>query len=261
MKIGVTGSTGVLGTILIKELEKSQYYVVPFIGDIRDSQKLLNWIKDNTLDTLVHLAAKVPVNEVEKNPVEAIDVNVGGTISLLKAIETSGLVDYLFYASTCHVYGISQKPLKETDKILPINKYGYTKLLGEQIIELSADTIKLKYCIGRIFSFYHTLQKPPFLYPNIKKRLIEEDLSLPFLIKGALSTRDFLNAEEVVYYILQLIERRASGVINIGSGKATSIKDFVINLLPEETEIYFDENEPKTHLVANTRKLKRILNG
>jgi len=104
---------------------------------------------------------------------------------------------------------------------------------------------------------YHKTQKPPFLYPNIKRRLETEDLSKEFELYGAESVRDFLNAEDVADIIISLMGEKTVGTFNIASGEGTKIRDFVQSLT--EKKLRIKDMGGKDSLVANIGKLKKIL--
>ena len=65
--IGITGSHGVLGSILIKILYK--YKIVRFTGDICKTKDIIKWLTNNNLSAIIHLAAIVPVDKVNQNKV------------------------------------------------------------------------------------------------------------------------------------------------------------------------------------------------
>ncbi len=258
--IGITGSTGVLGSIICDKLEKQNIAFSRFTADIRDDNAVLNWVRDNELNYIIHLASKVAVSDVENNIDEAYDINISGTINLVKAIKKYNQPIGFFYASTSHVYASSSLAIKETDAISPINSYGLTKWMSELILnDFKKKYSNINLCIGRIFSFYHQSQKPPFLYANLVKRFEEEDLSLPFKLFGANSTRDFLNAEEVCDIIIKLVLGNCEGTINIASGQSIKIIDFAQKIAPQKINFDFDATENVNHLNADISLLNSIL--
>ena len=114
---------------------------------------------------------------------------------------------YITRHSVVEIIFQNENLIKESDCIYPQNSYGLTKYISELLLQdFCKSHIFLTLCIGRIFSFYHETQKPPFLYPTLKKRFETEDLSVPFILHGANSTRDFLPAEEVCSIIIKIIE-------------------------------------------------------
>jgi UDP-glucose 4-epimerase len=259
--IGITGSKGVLGRIICQKLESKNIDFSTFNDDIRNETTIFNWLKSDEINYVIHLASKVAISDVENNIAEAYEVNVSGTINLVKAI---GKLDHsmgIFYASTSHVYERSALPLKETDLINPINSYGLTKRISELLLlDYCTKNKSLNLCIGRIFSFYHESQNPPFLYPNLLNRFQSEDLSKPFKLFGANSTRDFLNAEAVCDRIIDLVKMNYVGIVNIASGKSTKIIDFVKSISPVDLTFDIDETEKVNHLNADISLLKKILN-
>lgn len=258
--IGITGYKGVLGSIICKILNGKNEKFSVFEGDIRDFDLLYEWMNSNNIDTLIHLASKVAVTDVQNNLDEAYDVNVNGTIVLIKAIKKMNRHIYLFYASSSHVYASNENLIKETDSVSPQNSYGLTKYISELLLQdFSKSYSFLDLCIGRIFSFYHETQKPPFLYPTLKKRFETEDLSAPFVLYGANSTRDFLPAYEVCSIILKIIDKKAKGIINIASGTPRKIIDFVKEIAPIDLNYQINLQEKNNHLNADITLLKSIL--
>jgi UDP-glucose 4-epimerase len=258
--IGITGATGVLGKLIVSKLRSDETPHTCFQGDIRDSYCILNWLNENNVSQIIHLAAIVSTSKVENNKFDALDVNVGGVLSLIKAISKYSNPIFLFFASSSHVYKSSDKVLTEDDLLEPINFYGHTKKIGEDILKCTFEqNDQVKITIGRIFSFYHKSQSSDFLYPAIIKRVSEEDLNKPFLVRGSKSVRDFLNAEDVASIIIKICKKEYTGVLNIASGEPISIFDFVRNIVPEGTEIQEYEDEKVTKLVADISKLKTIL--
>ena len=256
--IGITGKTGVVGELVAEKLIQCGYRVVPFENDIRDMQAVLKWIDDNPFYAVLHLAALVPVDQVEAKPFKAYNINVGGTLNLLNAL--TGIVNkpWFFYASTSHVYKSSDKPLCEDDPAEPITLYGKTKYYAEEVVHSFSKEYEFPVCIGRIFSFYHETQKKPFLYPAIKERLATEDLSKPFYLKGAQSIRDLQSAENVAQSIIDVLKVKYTGLINIGSGKGISIQAFVRGLVDENLDIVIDKDEKKSSLIADVTKLAAL---
>ncbi len=261
-KIGITGGSGVLGKILCDKLEKAGVNYSCFAGDLRSKSDIRNWLECNDFDAMIHFGAVVPTKEVCENFLTALDVNVTGTINLLSELAEAwqGSKNWFFYASTSHVYKSSDTPIKEDAPIEPVSLYGKTKLMGETAVFEAGKIEKypFKVCIGRIFSFYHKSQKPPFLYPAILKRLNEEDLTKEFFLYGADSVRDFLNAEDVVDIIIRLMNKQSEGIFNIASGKPVKIRDFVQRLAnPCPLKIITDDKHDT--LIADISKLKTEL--
>ncbi len=258
--IGITGGNGVIGRILISKYIQKNAEISVFEGDITVFEDIKNWFEKKNITFLIHLASKVAINEVQNNLTNAFDVNVSGTINILKAIAIQNNKTAVFYASSSHVYKSSKYPLNENDIVEPINSYGLTKHIAEQLLnDYKKNNPDFGLCIGRIFSFYHDFQKPPFLYPTLKKRFQTEDLQKPFVLNGAKSTRDFLNAEDVCEIIIKLVSKNYQGTINIASGKVIKIIDFAQKIAPQKLNFQIDESENPNHLVADISLLNQII--
>ena len=69
-KIGITGSSGSLGKIILKN--KKNFRIIKFNGDIRNRKKVFNWITKNKIKSIIHLAAIVPIKVVNLNKKKSI---------------------------------------------------------------------------------------------------------------------------------------------------------------------------------------------
>jgi nucleoside-diphosphate-sugar epimerase len=251
--VGITGSSGVLGTIFKKEFRIKKIPYSCFEGDICSTEDIKKWISGKTFTSIIHLAAIVATKDVKDNPERAFEVNVIGTKNLAEVLSNLNTKPWLFYASSSHVYKSKSVPIYEEDTIEPISEYGRTKYEGEKALNGKYPNL----CIGRIFSFYHSTQKKPFLYPTILERLQTEDLTKPFKLFGAESVRDFLNAEEVVKIVMRLLEEKKTGILNIASGEGIKIKDFTQSLT--KVKLNIEETGERDYLVADIGKLKKTL--
>ena len=258
IKIGITGSTGVLGSILTKKLKQKNYNVVIFQSDIRKTSKVRNWIKNHKFDAIFHLASLVPVKSCNDDPLKACSINIGGTNNILNSIKSLDKKPWLFYASTSHVYKLKKTPLSETDNISPRTFYGYTKLMGEKLLENTHLSNNINYCIGRIFSFYSDAQSEEFLYSSIRKKLKENLNKKNIFIFNANNVLDIQRAESVVKVIIKLFVKKAKGTFNIGTGKGIEIKSFVKKLTKKKI-IISTNTKKKTIVVANIKKLNSVI--
>lgn len=138
MIVGITGSYGVLGSIVTKLLYKHE--VIRFKGDICKKKDIFKWLNNNNLNAIIHLAAIVPIDEVNKDKKEAKRINFLGTKRLIDCINKSYKERkiWFFYASTSHIYNFSTKNINERTKPNPISFYGKTKLMGENYVKKKA---------------------------------------------------------------------------------------------------------------------------
>ena len=255
-KIGVTGGSGLLGKLLIKELKKKKIQFSNFNGDIINKNHVYEWLKKNkNIEYIFHFAAYTLATKSNKNKVKAFKTNVLGISNLINAICDNKKKITLFFSSSSHVYKYSKKSIKENHRLIPTSYYGKTKLLAEKKIRSTKDK-NFKYCIARIFSIFHAKQKKPFLYPSIKDRL-KYNKSNKVYVKNANNIRDFLNAEKVVRMIIKIYKKKLTGIYNIGSGKGMTIKDFIKKNIDKNINVV--SNEKANSLVSNIDKLKKVL--
>jgi UDP-glucose 4-epimerase len=112
----------------------------PFIeGDIRDRSALDRLFTDHHIQTVIHFAGLKAVGESVADPLRYYDVNVGGTMTLLKAMIAANVTDLVF-SSSATVYGTPQfLPYTEDHPLNALNPYGQTKLIIENMLrDLSA---------------------------------------------------------------------------------------------------------------------------
>ncbi len=68
-RIGLTGATGSLGKVILNNNKKIKFSC--FKGDITKRSEVFNWLKRRDLEVIIHLAAVVPIKEVNKNKIKA----------------------------------------------------------------------------------------------------------------------------------------------------------------------------------------------
>ena len=212
MKILVTGGAGYIGSHTVVELVRSGHDVcifddlsngkieaihriekilekkIQFIkGDIRQLMQICKILCEFRPDVVIHFAALKAVSESVQNPLKYYEVNVSGTITLLQAMDLAGCKACIF-SSSATVYGIPQfLPLNENHPTNPINPYGRTKLVAENLLQdwcflgSSRRAVCLRYFnpIGADKSGF--LGENPTRFPNNV---------MPFLTDVALGRRD-----------------------------------------------------------------------
>ena len=253
-RIGLTGSTGSLGRIILKNNKKIRFKC--FKGDIRDRSAVFDWVKKNDFTKILHLAAIVPIKEVNRNTLKANQVNFNGTKNVVDAC-VEKRVKWFFFSSTSHVYKSSKKKISENDKKKPISYYGLTKLKAENYIIKKFQTAKINYCIGRIFSTTNKNQKKNYLVPDLKFKIRKSKKKL--ILKNLNHYRDFISMEDISKIIFILSKRNFNGVLNLGSGKGIFLKD-IAKLIAKKykKKIDFSDNKKTTYLVAKVNKLLKI---
>jgi UDP-arabinose 4-epimerase len=103
-------------------------------GDINDPLTLAAAIREHRPDAVVNFAALAYVGESMVEPMRYYRANVGGMITLIEVMRAHG-VGRIVFSSSCATYGVPDVlPVVEGTRQLPINTYGHTKLMGEQIL-------------------------------------------------------------------------------------------------------------------------------
>ena len=255
MLIGITGASGTLGKELVNLLKK-KHELSFFNGDIRNYKHLNEWLANTNINAIIHLASIVSIKDVNKNPKFAKDVNYIGTKNLIKVIRNKKIKKkiWFFYSSTSHVYSYSNKKLKETDKIRPLNYYANTKLMSEKILIKNKKMFNL--CIGRIFSFSSNNQKKNYFIPSVIKKMKSNNKTLIF--KNVNHYRDFLSIEDISNAINILLDKKAKGIFNICSSKKIYLVDIINALNTKNKKIKFKFNTNQSILVGNNLKLKNL---
>lgn len=169
MKLLVTGGAGYVGSVVAATLLSRGHEVcvldnlttghraaIPagarFVeGDVRDQAALLRAL-DGGADAVLHFAASSVVAESVRRPLDYFDNNLGGAVSLLRAIEKAQ-VGRIVFSSTAAVYGApASLPIEETAPCAPENPYGWTKFAIERALEASRVAWGLSYVALRYFN-------------------------------------------------------------------------------------------------------------
>ena len=233
--VGITGHRGVLGQLFLNSMKDKDIIIKTYDYDIIDYEKLEVWFNNNHFDYLFHFAAKVPVNYVNDNYLEAYEINTISIYYILKFINNFQKKCWFFYCSSSHVYtpNLITKNIKlnEANATQPYGLYGKTKLDAENIILSLAIKLKINFCIGRIFSYTHSTQKEPYLVPTLINRIRNLTDNEELELYNGSSIRDIMNAQSVVKSIFELTKLQYNGIINIGSGIPISVKEITILIL------------------------------
>jgi len=247
-KVLVTGGAGFIGSHLVDRLLSEGFEVwvydnfsagrmeniahhkdAPMFhlvkGDIRDSAAV-NKVVEN-VDAVFHEAALVDVPLSIKDPLLFDDVNVDGTLNLLKASLDSNVKRFIF-ASSAAVYGdLKPAKKKENMRLKPISPYGISKMVAENYIQVFNELYGLETVCLRYFNVYGPRQAFTSSYSGVItcfiNRLMQKQ---PPIINGdGKQTRDFVHIDDVVSAnLLALNSENAAGeVFNIASGVTISI--------------------------------------
>lgn len=255
--IGLTGSTGSLGKILIKNRKKTRIF--SFKGDIRKKKDVNNWLEKNNINVIIHLAAIVPIKVVNKNKKKAKEVNYLGTKNIVDASIKKN-IKWFFFSSTSHVYKSSENKIRENFFKKPVSYYGKTKLQAENYIIKNLGSKKIPYCIGRIFSTTNKDQKKNYLIPDLKEKIKSSNNKI--FLKNLNHYRDFISMNDISKIIYYLCKIKYKGILNIASGKKVFLKNIALIILKKynKSNYKFLDNKKQTSLIGNISKLKKIKN-
>mgnify|MGYP006084353671 CR=1 FL=1 len=254
IRFGITGHTGSLGRILIKNKKNIRFNL--FKGDIRKKNTIKSWVQRNSFDAIIHLAAIVPIKVVNHNRKKAYEVNYLGTKNIVDEV-LKNKIQWFFFSSTSHVYKSSRFKLNENSKKQPISYYGKTKLLAENYIIKKFKNKESKFCIGRIFSTANANQKINYLVPDLKRKIKKTKKKI--ILNDLNHSRDFISMHDISKIIYLLHHRKYKGIINIGTGSALSLKEIAKTICKKfKKEYEFKDNKKSTFLVADNTKLRKL---
>ena len=246
MNILVTGGAGFIGKHLVKFLIENKnnvsildnfsnsdkkwiskfkkYQIKIFEGDIRNDEDILKATKDQ--DLVIHLAAKISVEESIKNPSETFEINVKGTEKILEVCKKNN-VKKIIVASSAAVYGEGNEKYKITEqtKLNAISPYGESKIEMEKEIIKFCSNNQINYVILRFFNIYGLNQSME--YAGVITKFLEKiEKSENLIIFGdGMQTRDFVAIEDIINSIHNAIEYTENGIFNIASGEKITIKE------------------------------------
>lgn len=207
-------------------------------GDIRNRELALTTTRD--VDAIVHLAAIISVPFSVSHPIITDQVNVVGTLNLLRAARTNHVPKFV-QISSCAVYGEATRlPIDEEHPTNPMSPYAASKICSEIYCETFHNAYGLNTTVLRLFNVYGPRQEGN-PYAGVIVKFIERlAIGCPPVICGdGQQTRDFVHVRDVVDVIKKCLTADVSSgrTYNIGSGRATSIEnlaDVMINLSGQE---------------------------
>ena len=244
-KILITGALGMIGRALSENLLQKEGYAVDGIDikvfpdsmagsklhfyriDIRDNATITDLIVNGKYDCIVHLAAISRVVDGEKDKPNCIQTNYVGTRNIIDAVAKYSPTTHVIFASSREVYGEQKMlPVSEDAELLPINVYGFYKLLAEQYIR----TTLSNFTILRLCNVYGSLNDlPGRVIPNFVRRAITGET---MTIEGGSQMIDFTHIQDTVWAFAQCIELISAGIVNketitISPGEGHTLQEIV----------------------------------
>ncbi len=207
-------------------LENPNYTLVR--GDIRDAATLNDIFENNTVDCVIHLAAKAGVRPSIEQPVNYVDVNVNGTVNLLEAMRHAGVKRFIF-GSSSSIYGNQLKtPFSETDDVSrPISPYAATKHSGELLAYTYHHLFGMKVACLRFFTVYGPRQRPDLAIHKFTQLALAGQ-PIPLYGEGG-TRRDYTFVTDIVQGISKLLDNQIwrYEVFNLGCGNPVSLLEMV----------------------------------
>ena len=299
MDILVTGGAGYIGSHCCKELHRRGYTPVtldnlvyghrenvrwgPFFeGSIDERGVLDNIFKQHKILAALHFAAFAYVGESVTNPKKYYQNNLKGTIGLLDALITHGVKHFIF-SSSCATYGIPGKiPIDETHTQHPINPYGKTKWMVEEILKDYSIAYPIDFMSLRYFNAAGADSEAeigedhdpethliPLVLDVAKGRSDKVNVfGTDYDTEDGSCIRDYIHVTDLadahVLALEKLLEGHPSEFINLGTGKGYSVLK-VIEIASKVTgiDISYDVTERRPGdpaiLIAANDKAHRVL--
>lgn len=293
----VTGGAGYIGSHVCRELSKSGYQPVTIddlstghkhnviwgpliVSDVQEENVVQETIDKYSPVGVIHLAGSAYVGESMEKPFKYFESNFTNTSKLLKFVMESGVNKFVF-SSSCATYGIPESlPIQESDKQNPINPYGWSKLLVEQMLRSLSQVSQFRYISLRYFnaagcsedlSIGEEHEPEPHVLPNAVRSAIRVET---FEINGndydtrdGTAIRDFTHVEDLarahVLSLEHLIAGKQSSEINLGTGVGVSIRELASSIERSGYGLKVREVERRVgdppELVADPSKANEIL--
>jgi dTDP-4-dehydrorhamnose reductase len=110
--------------------------------DLENGAQMAAYLQNAEIDAVLHGAAATSPPTVEKNPVQAMRVNIAGTAELAALCHEAGL--RLVYVSTDYIFKGDRGQYREDDELLPQNAYAWSKLGGESAVHMATDSLIIR---------------------------------------------------------------------------------------------------------------------
>lgn len=296
----VVGGAGYIGSHFVKELVKTNKVVVldnlstghlsaidnraifirGDLGNCNDVQRIFDTYE---IEAVIHFAAFSLVGESVENPMKYYENNVAATLNLLKVMQQNGISKFIF-SSTAATYGIPNMDLiDENTPTNPINPYGRSKLIVEQILEDFAQSYGLKYIVLRYFNAagaYETGEigekhnPETHLIPLILEHLLgkRESISVfgtDYNTPDGTCIRDYIHVTDLakahIVALNALLQKKVeNATYNLGNGNGYSVKEIIktcerITGIKANVKFVERREGDPAKLVANSDKIFREL--
>lgn len=255
-QILITGGAGFIGSSLIERLIKDPNLTItcldnfdPFYNPIVKKENIRPFLQKpnfnftqvdicnfpqlkskltKEFDIIVHLAAKVGIEQSLVNPRIYTEVNILGTQNLLELAKQIKCKQFIF-ASSSSVYGVNPNiPWREDDHaLMPISPYGVTKISGELLGYVYSKLYNLQFIGLRFFSVYGLKQRPDLVIHKFTK-LISEGKAITIYGDGK-TKRDYTFIDDIVSGIIATLDYSSSKyeIINLGNNEPVELRQLI----------------------------------
>ena len=258
----IAGGAGYIGSHTVKYLLKHDYNVIVLDNlvyghreavltknfeqvDLADKKAVEEVFKTYKIDAVIHFAAYAYVGESVVNPQKYYWNNVVNTLNLLDVMVENNVKNIVF-SSTCATYGNPQyTPLDEKHPQFPINPYGKTKLMMEQIMADYETAYGLKYVALRYFNaagadadnqLGESHDPETHLIPLVLRAIKGEIPKITvfgtdYETPDGTCIRDYIHVEDLadahMLAVEKLFKDKTSYCINLGTGIGKSVKEVI----------------------------------
>lgn len=233
--------------------------------DIRDQEGLGSALADESIDTIVHIAAKAGVRPSIEAPLVYHQVNVDGTLNLLQWARKRGITKFIF-ASSSSVYGVDPNvPWQEKDTgLMPISPYAASKIAGENYGRVFSNIYGVQFIALRFFTVYGPRQRPDLAIHKFFRKIANGEVI--DMYGDGTTRRDYTYVADVIQGVRKAMDLDGPqyDVFNLGNSDTIMLKDLIagieevlgkqaiINQMPEQTG-----DVPQTY--ADISKARRVL--
>jgi UDP-glucose 4-epimerase len=229
-------------------------------GDIRSNDDL-RCIEEFSPDTVFHMAALHFIPYCAAHPAEALDINVLGLQSVIRALRSAPVESFVF-ASSGAVYGLGQDPWAETAPVRPDEIYGVSKWMGERILaQFHDDRPETRVVAARLFNTYGPRETNPHVVPDIVRAMNE---GRPIELGNLWPKRDLIFVTDTADALVAVAAGEPGfEVFNVGTGVGTAIQDVVaaieglVGSTLEVRQVPERMRDGDGHLISDPRKLMK----
>ena len=248
--------------------------------NINNFKKVKKILIKNKIDTVIHLAASISINESKKNPKKFYKNNVVATSVLVKACQNNFVKNFIF-SSTAAVYKDTNNKVNEKSIIKPKSIYGKTKKKAEDIIIKSFKGKKINYAILRYFNVVGAsdnkkigpIKKNDTLFKNLAMSIIGKNhiirvYGCNYKTKDGSCVRDYVHVSDLADMhnkVLNKIDKtKKSVILNCGYGKGISViqaaKAF-IKYSRKKIKLVYENKRPGdlASSIASNKKIKKYI--